>query len=46
MRQMLIVAGCLMAALPLGWIAANTAISPAKGKEPADKEPPFKDSEP
>ena len=34
MRQMLIVAGCLMAALPLGWIAADTASSPARGKEP------------
>jgi 4-carboxymuconolactone decarboxylase len=33
MRQMLIVAGCLMAAMPLGWIAANTS-SPAIGKEP------------
>lgn len=34
MRQMLIVAGFLMAATPLGWIAANTASSPARGKEP------------
>ena len=34
MRQMLIAAGCLMAAMPLGWIAANTASSPARGKEP------------
>jgi 4-carboxymuconolactone decarboxylase len=34
MRQMLMVAGCLIAAMPLGWIAANTASSPAKGKEP------------
>ncbi len=34
MRQMLIAAGCLMAAMPLGWIAANTVSSPAKGKEP------------
>ena len=34
MRQMLIAAGCLMVAVPLGWIAADTAISPAKGKEP------------
>ena len=34
MRQMLIAAGCLMAAMPLSWIAANTASSPAKGKEP------------
>ncbi len=34
MRQMLIAAGCLMAAMPLGWIAANTASSPAIGKEP------------
>ena len=34
MRQVLIAAGCLMAAMPLGWIAANTASSPAKGKEP------------
>jgi 4-carboxymuconolactone decarboxylase len=33
MRQMLIVAGILMAAMPLGWIAANTS-SPAIGKEP------------
>jgi 4-carboxymuconolactone decarboxylase len=31
---MLIVAGCLMAALPLGWIAANGVSSPARGKEP------------
>ena len=34
MRQTLIAAGCLIAAMPLGWIAANTASSPAKGKEP------------
>jgi 4-carboxymuconolactone decarboxylase len=34
MRQMLIVAGCLIAAMPLAWIAANTATSPARGKEP------------
>jgi 4-carboxymuconolactone decarboxylase len=34
MRQTLLVAGCLMAALPLGWIAANSASSPARGKEP------------
>ncbi len=34
MRPMLIVAGCLMAALPLGWIAANGVSSPARGKEP------------
>jgi len=34
MRQMLIAAGCLMAAMPLGWIAANTASSPAEGKQP------------
>ena len=34
MRQMLIAAGCLMAAVPLGWIAANTASSPARSKEP------------
>src|SRR6516164_4667520 len=34
MRQILIVAGCLVAAMPLGWIAANTASSLAKGKEP------------
>jgi 4-carboxymuconolactone decarboxylase len=34
MRQTLIVAGCLMVALPLGWIAANSASSPARGKEP------------
>ena len=34
MRQMLIAAGCLMAAMPLGWIAANTVSSPARGKEP------------
>ena len=34
MRQMLIAAGCLMAALPVAWIAAHTAISAAKGKEP------------
>jgi 4-carboxymuconolactone decarboxylase len=31
---MLTVAGCLMAALPLGWIAGNSASSPARGKEP------------
>ena len=35
MRQMLIAAGCLMAAaMPFGWIAVNAEISPAKGKEP------------
>ena len=34
MRQMLIAAGCLMAAMPLGWIAANAASSPAMSKEP------------
>jgi 4-carboxymuconolactone decarboxylase len=34
MRQMLIAAGCLMAAMPLGWIAADSASSPTKGKEP------------
>ena len=34
MGQMLIAAGCLMAAMPLGWIAASSASSPAKGKEP------------
>jgi 4-carboxymuconolactone decarboxylase len=34
MRQILIAAGCLMLAAPLGWIAANTASSPARGKEP------------
>ena len=33
MRQVLIAAGCLMAAMSLGWIAANSASSPAKGKE-------------
>ena len=34
MREMLIATGCLMAAMPLAWIAANTASSPARGKEP------------
>jgi 4-carboxymuconolactone decarboxylase len=34
MRQMLIAAACLAAALPLAWIAANTVSSPARGKEP------------
>ena len=34
MRQMLIAAGCLMAAMPLGWIAADSASLPTKGKEP------------
>jgi hypothetical protein len=34
MRQMLIAAGCLIATMPLGWMAANTASSLAKGKEP------------
>jgi 4-carboxymuconolactone decarboxylase len=34
MRQMLIAAACLAAALPLAWIAANTASLPARGKEP------------
>ena len=34
MRQMLIAAGCLIAAMPLGWIAADSASLPAKGKEP------------
>jgi 4-carboxymuconolactone decarboxylase len=33
MRQMLIIAGCLMAGMPIGWIAANSASSPARGKE-------------
>ena len=32
MRQMLIAAGCLMAAMPLGWITADSASSPTKGK--------------
>ena len=34
MRQMLIAAACLAAALPLAWIAANTVSPPARGKEP------------
>ena len=34
MRQMMIVAGWLIAAMPFAWIAANTASSPARGKEP------------
>ena len=34
MRQILIAAGCLMAAMPLGWIAAGSASPPAKDKEP------------
>ncbi len=34
MRQVLIAVGCLMAAMPLGWIAANMASAPAKGREP------------
>ena len=34
MRQILIAAGCLIAILPLGWMAANTTSLPAKGKEP------------
>ncbi|MBV9286568.1 MAG: carboxymuconolactone decarboxylase family protein, partial [Hyphomicrobiales bacterium] len=33
MRPLLIAAACLTAALPLGWIAAETASSPAKGRE-------------
>ena len=41
MRQMLIAAGCLVAAMPLGWIAANTASSPTKGKEPRRPLPKF-----
>jgi len=34
MRQILVTAGCVLLALPLGWIAANTMSSPAKSKEP------------
>lgn len=34
MRQMLIAAGCLIPAMPVGWVAANTASSPARSKEP------------
>src|SRR5271155_3989742 len=34
MRQMLIAAACLMLGAPLGWISADTASSPARGKEP------------
>ena len=34
MRQMLRPVGCVMAAMSLAWIAANTASSSAKGKEP------------
>jgi 4-carboxymuconolactone decarboxylase len=34
MRQMLTAAGGLIATMPLGWMAANTTSSPAKGKEP------------
>ena len=34
MRQMLITVGWLAAALPMSWIAANTATAPARGKEP------------
>jgi 4-carboxymuconolactone decarboxylase len=34
MRQMLIAAGCLLVAIPLGWIAVNLASLPARGKEP------------
>ncbi len=34
MRQMLIAAGFLAAALPLAWIAADKASSPARGNEP------------
>jgi len=34
MRQILIATGCLLLAAPLGWIAANTMSSPARGKEP------------
>ena len=34
MRQMLTAVGCVMAAMSLAWIAANTASSPAKGEEP------------
>ena len=34
MRKMLIAAGCLMAAMPFAWIAANIAALPAKGREP------------
>jgi 4-carboxymuconolactone decarboxylase len=34
MRQMLIVAGFLMAAMPLGWIVAHAAGSKGKGDEP------------
>jgi 4-carboxymuconolactone decarboxylase len=34
MRRMLIAAGCLIVAMPFAWIAADTASSPARGKEP------------
>src|SRR5271163_4264543 len=34
MRQMLTAVGCVMAAMSLAWIAADTASSPARGKEP------------
>ena len=34
MRQMLTAVGCVMAGMSLAWIAANTASSPAEGKEP------------
>ena len=34
MRRILIAAACLMIAMPFAWIAADTASSPARGKEP------------
>jgi 4-carboxymuconolactone decarboxylase len=34
MRQMLIAVGCLAASLPLAWIVADKASSPARGNEP------------
>src|ERR1700683_3846032 len=34
MRQMLPAVGCVIAAISIAWIAANTTSSPAKGKEP------------
>ena len=33
MRQMLTAVGCVMAAMSVAWIAANTSSSPAKGRE-------------
>ena len=50
MRKMLIAAGCLIAAMPLGdrrkYDGVAMILPTAEEGAPADKEPPFKDGEP